>query len=87
MNDGGRWRFDAVGPQQPFETTQPYQNRRVRERFPFSLLRDYLAALGLDAFNPDFYLAGQPATLVTEQFPDDSDDKYVTLGEWQNGRR
>jgi hypothetical protein len=87
MNDGGRWRFDAVGRQQPFETTQPYQNRRVRERFQFPLLRDYLAALGLDAFNPDFYLAGQPATLVTEQFPDDSDDKYVTLGEWQNGRR
>jgi hypothetical protein len=58
-----------------------------RDRFPVTLLRDYLRTLGLDAFNPDFYLAGQPAALVTEEFPDDSNDKYVELAAWQSGRR
>lgn len=87
VNDGGRWRFDVVGPQQPFEAAEHYRSKLVRDRFPVTLLRDYLRTLGLDAFEQEFYLAGQPATLVTEEFPDDSNDKYVELAAWQSGRR
>ena len=75
------------GPAAAVRGREHYRSKLVRDRFPVSLLRDYLRALGLDAFEQEFYLAGQPATLVTEEFPDDSDDKYVELAAWQSGKR
>jgi hypothetical protein len=62
VNDGGRWRFDAVGPQQPFEAAEHYRSKLVRDRFPVTLLRDYLRTLGLDAFEPSSRNSIRPAS-------------------------
>jgi hypothetical protein len=64
-NDGGRWVFDQSGEPFPFEKLEQYQARRVRDRFTFDMLKDYLRHLGLSSFEEDFYLPeGAPAWLV-----------------------
>ncbi|HEX8705113.1 MAG TPA: hypothetical protein VF815_40150, partial [Myxococcaceae bacterium] len=55
-NDGGRWVFDESGEPFPFEQMEKYQERRVRDRFTFEMLKDYLRHLGLSPFEEDFYL-------------------------------
>ena len=64
-NDGGRWVFDQTGEPFPFEKLEQYQARRVRDRFTFDMLKEYLRHLGLSPFEEDFYLPqGAPAWLV-----------------------
>ncbi len=64
-NDGGRWVFDQSGEPFPFEKLEQYQARRVRDRFTFDMLKEYLRHLGLSPFEEDFYLPqGTPAWLV-----------------------
>jgi hypothetical protein len=64
-NDGGRWVFDQSGEPFPFEKVEQYQARRVRDRFTFDMLKEYLHQLGLSPFEEDFYLPeGAPAWLV-----------------------
>lgn len=64
-NDGGRWVFEQSGEPFPFEQVERYQERRVRDRFTFEMLKDYLRHLGLSPFEEDFYLPeGAPAWLV-----------------------
>lgn len=64
-NDGGHWVFDQFGDPFPFERLEKYQERRVRDRFTFDLLKDYLRQLSLSPFEEDFYLPeGAPAWLV-----------------------
>jgi hypothetical protein len=55
-NDGGRWVFEQSGEPFPFEQVEQYQARRVRDRFTFEMLKDYLRHLGLAPFEEDFYL-------------------------------
>jgi hypothetical protein len=64
-NDGGRWVFDQSGEPFPFEKVEQYQAPKVRDRFTFEMLKDYLRHLGLSPFEEDFYLPeGAPAWLV-----------------------
>ncbi|HEX8705111.1 MAG TPA: hypothetical protein VF815_40140, partial [Myxococcaceae bacterium] len=64
-NDGGRWVFDESGEPFAFEQVEKYQERRVRDRFTFEMLKDYLRHLGLSPFEEDFYLPpGTNAWLV-----------------------
>ncbi len=62
--DSGRWTFRTWGTVQPFEQVEAYKKRRIRDRFNRELLVAYLAALGIDADEPDFY--GE-AVLVQEE--------------------
>jgi hypothetical protein len=69
-NDGGRWVFDESGEPFPFEKPERYQARRVRDRFTFDMLKEYLHHLGLSPFDESFYLPqGQPAWLVEKTGP------------------
>src|SRR6185503_4911179 len=69
-NDGGRWVFDASGEPFPFEKLEQYQARRVRDRFTFDMLKEYLHHLGLSPFEEGFYLPeGSPAWLVEKTGP------------------
>jgi len=69
-NDGGPWVFDQSGEPFPFEKLERYQARRVRDRFTFDMLKEYLQHLGLSAFEEDFYLPeGAPAWLVEKTGP------------------
>ncbi len=55
-NDGGKWRFDVGGTPQPFEETERYQAKRMRDRFDVEMLERYLGALGIRAFDESFYV-------------------------------
>ena len=54
-NDGGRWSFGAHGTPFPFEDTTRYEATRTVDRFTPELLAANLSAMGIDAFNPEFY--------------------------------
>jgi hypothetical protein len=69
-NDGGHWVFDQSGEPFPFEKLEQYQARRVRDRFTFEMLKDYLPHLGLSPFEEGFYLPqGAPGWLVEKTGP------------------
>jgi hypothetical protein len=69
-NDGGHWVFDEFGEPFPFEQREKYQERRVRDRFTFDMLSEYLRHLGLSPFEEGFYLPeGAPAWLVEKTGP------------------
>jgi hypothetical protein len=69
-NDGGHWVFHQSGEPFPFEKLEQYQERRVRDRFTFEMLKEYLSHLGLSPFEEDFYLPeGAPAWLVEKTGP------------------
>jgi hypothetical protein len=69
-NDGGHWVFHQFGEPFAFERLAQYQERRVRDRFTFDMLKEYLKHLGLSAFEESFYLpGGAPAWLVEKTGP------------------
>jgi hypothetical protein len=69
-NDGGSWVFGQSGEPFPFERLEQYQARRVRDRFTFDMLKEYLGHLGLSPFQEDFYLPRDaPAWLVEKTGP------------------
>ncbi|MFL5352616.1 hypothetical protein [Archangium sp.] len=82
VNDGGRWVFDQFGEPFSFEKLEQYQARRVRDRFTFDMLREYLHHLGLSPFEESFYLPpGTPAWLVEKTGPLVVARKQYTLAE------
>jgi hypothetical protein len=81
-NDGGRWVFDQSGEPFPFERLEQYQARRVRDRFTFDMLREYLRHLGLSPFEESFYLPpGTQAWLVEKTGAPVVARKQYTLAE------
>lgn len=81
-NDGGRWVFGQSGEPFPFEKLEQYQARKVRERFTFDMLREYLLHLGLAPFQEDFYLPpGSSAWLVEKTGPVAAAQKEYTLAQ------
>jgi hypothetical protein len=82
IQDGPKWRFDAVGEVQDFEETAAYMRRRVTERFTDLMLIDYAKALGLDPFNPDFYPG--PSVLVENM---ENSPKDLIVGSIQETQR
>ncbi|HEX8701542.1 MAG TPA: hypothetical protein VF815_22130 [Myxococcaceae bacterium] len=69
-NDGGPWVFHQSGEPFPFEKLERYQARRVRDRFTFDMLKEYLQHLGLSPFDEHFYLPeGAAAWLVEKTGP------------------
>jgi hypothetical protein len=66
IHDGDRWSFDQTGTPFPFENLAAYGARRKRDRFTFEMLEHYLAELGLEPFNEDFYRTApdEPARLI-----------------------
>ncbi|HLL05610.1 MAG TPA: hypothetical protein VK539_33885 [Myxococcaceae bacterium] len=86
-NDGGRWVFEQSGEPLPFEQVEQYQARRVRDRFTFEMLKDYLRHLGLAPFQEDFYLPpGSRAWLVQKTGPFTTPGQEYTLEEARAAR-
>jgi hypothetical protein len=61
-DDDRRWLWYASGPVQPFESTEAYLARRVRDRLTPEMIDRYAQALGIRPFDAGFY--GQYALLV-----------------------
>ena len=81
-NDGGRWVFGQSGEPFAFEQVERYQERRVRDRFTFEMLKDYLRHLGLSPFEEDFYLPpGSCAWLIEKTGPFTTVGRQYTLEE------
>ncbi|HLL06171.1 MAG TPA: hypothetical protein VK539_36705 [Myxococcaceae bacterium] len=81
-NDGGRWVFVQSGEPFAFEQVEKYQERRVRDRFTFEMLKDYLRHLGLSPFEEDFYLPpGSCAWLIEKTGPFTTVGRQYTLEE------
>jgi hypothetical protein len=81
-SDGGHWVFDQSGEPFPFEQVEQYRARRVRERFTFEMLKDYLRHLGLSPFEEDFYMPpGSRAWLVQKTGPSTTVGREYTLEE------
>jgi hypothetical protein len=57
VNDGGRWVWRHFGEELPFEETDAYRCRRVKDRFTPDMLRRYCHALEIplevDAYGPN----------------------------------
>ena len=86
-NDGGRWVFVQSGEPFPFEQVEQYQARRVRDRFTFEMLKDYLRHLGLAPFEEDFYLPpGTCAWLIQKTGPFTTVGREYTLEEARAAR-
>ncbi len=86
-NDGGRWVFVQSGEPFAFEQVEKYQERRVRDRFTFEMLKDYLRHLGLSPFEEDFYLPpGSQAWLIQKSGPFVTGGKAYTLEEARAAR-
>ena len=86
-NDGGRWVFDQSGEAFPFEQVEQYQARKVRDRFTFDMLRDYLRHLGLSPFEEDFYMPpGTRAWLIQKTGPFTTVGREYTLEEARAAR-
>jgi hypothetical protein len=86
-NDGGRWVFGHSGEPFDFEQVEKYQERRVRDRFTFEMLKDYLRHLGLAPFEEDFYLPpGACAWLVQKTGPFTTAGREYTLEEARAAR-
>jgi len=86
-NDGGHWVFVQSGEPFAFEQVEKYQERRVRDRFTFEMLKDYLGHLGLSPFEEDFYLPpGSCAWLVQKTGPFTTVGREYTLEEARAAR-
>jgi hypothetical protein len=86
-NDGGRWVFDQSGEPFAFEQVEQYQARKLRDRFTFQMLRDYLRHLGLEPFEEHFYLPpGSCAWLVQKTGPLSTAGRDYTLEEVRAAR-
>lgn len=55
VNDCGRWEFGASGPPYPFEETDRYKAKRIRDRFSVDMLERYCGALGIELLDEHFY--------------------------------
>jgi hypothetical protein len=80
VNDGGSWSFSAQGMVLPFEQPERYTRKKVRERFDHELLRSYLEALGIRAFDSDYYAPiGSSAVLLERSGPVAKGEQEYTL--------
>lgn len=64
-NDGGRWVFINAGEPLPFEQTESYRAKRIKDRFTVEMLESYCKELGVDLFNDEFY--GPEAVLIDDE--------------------
>ena len=83
-NDGDRWVFEQSGEPMPFEDLAAYRARSVRDRFTPVLLDRYLKALGVRAFEEDFYAPERTAFLVEREGPVAADLEEYSIADVQS---
>ena len=83
-DSGRRWSFNQYGDPLPFEDTAAYTARRLTDRLTPRMLADYCTALGVDAFNDDFYTG--PSRLVHWRWKNSSRARTWTYAQAQAER-
>jgi hypothetical protein len=67
-DDGNGLIFSESGKVQPYEDVEKYSNRLKRDRFTPQMLDHYLRALGIEAFDENFYQPEDQAAILVEKF-------------------
>jgi hypothetical protein len=78
-HDGDRWSWDVVGEPLPFERMETYSRKRIKDRFPDELAKQYCLALGVNPYDDSFY--GQSGVLVENLMISDSNCRTETYGQ------
>ncbi len=66
-NDGGKWKFGESGEPFPFENTEVYKVRSIKDRFTNAMLLEYLKKLGANLTDSHSPLAENgPGYLLTK---------------------
>ncbi|MCX6317004.1 MAG: hypothetical protein NTW29_06920 [Bacteroidetes bacterium] len=83
VNEGKKWIFYQQGEALPFENTSQYTEKLVKNKFNQATLHKYATEMGLDPFNPAFYLPtdGPAAVLIEKNGPLYPGMKSVALDE------
>jgi len=68
------WDWTIDGGLQPYEETDQYRQRKVRDRFTSEMLERYCRALGIDPFAADWY--GPRGVLLTAPEPVAAEDEF-----------
>jgi hypothetical protein len=50
-----RWEFSEDGERLPFEETEKYEAKKIKDRLTFEMIERYCGHLGIELFDPDFY--------------------------------
>lgn len=79
VNDYGKWTFRTTGSVQPFEKTEQYKAKAVKDRFTAELSEEYCAALGIRLSDQDFY--GPTGLLINICDPLPSSSIPISLAE------
>jgi len=89
MQDGKHWEFKQWGTPFSFEEPEQYKMRRIRDRFTFDMLKRYVVALGVRAFDESFYLpsTAPSALLIEKQGPIAGNVRTFSLEEVRNPKR
>lgn len=69
VNDAGEWTFKTTGTPRSFEKLEQYEARAIKDRFTSEMLEEYCAALGIRAFDDDFYGPEGLLIEVTDPLP------------------
>ena len=75
------WKFHQYGRPLSFEKTDQYDNKQIKSRFNYELLKDYLTNLGINAFDEDYYDVKNGAILINKTGPKFSATRELTLKE------
>jgi hypothetical protein len=67
-DDGNGLIFSENGEVQPYEDVEKYSSRLKRDRFTPQMLDQYLRALGIGAFDENFYQPEDQAAILVEKF-------------------
>ena len=78
-----RWEFSANGEPLPFEETEQYQAKRIKDRLTFEMVERYCRHLGIELFDPEFYAGdayiihsySPPSTVFTPEYPNAIDKR------------
>jgi hypothetical protein len=81
--DGNKWKFSEFGALQPYENPEKYNNKNIKDKFTPELLQEYLRALGIDAFNEDYFNSGN-ACLIEKNGPCASAMEEFSLAQVQS---
>jgi hypothetical protein len=63
------WDFAQKGPVQPFENTEYYARRVIRDRLNRQIITEYLEKLGYRVMDDDFWEPNGPPTLLWQERP------------------
>lgn len=67
FRDMSGWEFQQSGTPLPFEDTSAYRSAQVEARFTLDLLERYLRAMGIRAFQWDFYRPSAACLIATRK--------------------